>query len=86
MSPAMKIAVELVTISPAFEVVIPLSVRERLDLRPGQQVQVIAYENRMEFIPLLPREMRGFLKGMSTDFDRDAEWGENGRPLGQGER
>ena len=65
---------ELVTISPAFEVVIPLSVRERLDLRPGQQVQVIAYENRMEFIPLRPPgKMRGLLAGMSTDFDRDAQ-------------
>jgi bifunctional DNA-binding transcriptional regulator/antitoxin component of YhaV-PrlF toxin-antitoxin module len=83
----MENAMYLVTISPAFEVAIPPSVCERLDLRPGQQVQVIAYENRMEFIPLRPpREMRGFLKGMSTDFERDAEWGENGRPLGLGER
>jgi AbrB family looped-hinge helix DNA binding protein len=79
--------VEVVTISPGFEVVIPLSVRERLHLRPGQQVQVIAYENRMEFIPLRPPvEMRGFLKGMSTDFERDAEWGKTGRPLGPSER
>ena len=65
---------ELVTISPAFEVTIPRRVCEQLDLRPGQQVQVIAYENRMEFIPVRsPREMRGSLKGMSTDFDRDAQ-------------
>lgn len=42
---------EKVTISPKFQVVIPYSVRERLNLRPGQQVQVIPYENRIELIP-----------------------------------
>ena len=66
--------VETVTISPKFQVVIPRSVRERLNLQPGQQVQVIPYENRIEFIPLRPvREMRGFLRGMSTDFEREPD-------------
>lgn len=63
---------EKVTISPKFQVVIPRSVRERLHLRPGQQVQVIPYENRIEFIPLRPaRELRGSLRGMSTDLARE---------------
>lgn len=65
---------EKATISPKFQVVIPRSVRERLNLRPGQQVQVIPYDNRIEFIPLrYPQEMRGFLAGMSTDFERDPD-------------
>ena len=65
---------EKATISPKFQVVIPRSVRERLNLRPGQQVQVIPYENRIEFIPVRsPEELRGFLEGMSTDFERDPD-------------
>ncbi|CAN5688446.1 MAG: AbrB/MazE/SpoVT family DNA-binding domain-containing protein [Gemmatimonadetes bacterium] len=65
---------ERVTISPKYQVVIPRSVRERLNLQPGQQVQVIPYENRIEFIPLRPaRELRGFLRGMSTDLHPDPD-------------
>ena len=37
-----------VTISPKFQVVIPKRIRERLDLRPGQQVQVVEYGDRVE--------------------------------------
>lgn len=70
----MEDAVEKVTISPKFQVVIPRSVRERLNLRPGQQVQVIPYEDRIELIPLRPaRELRGSLRGMSTDLARDRD-------------
>jgi AbrB family looped-hinge helix DNA binding protein len=70
----MEESVEKVTISPKFQVVIPRSVRERLKLRPGQQVQVIPYENRIEFIPLRPaRELRGTLRGMRTDLEREAD-------------
>jgi AbrB family looped-hinge helix DNA binding protein len=43
----MEKPMEKVTISPKFQVVIPRSVRERLNLKPGQQVQVIPYENRI---------------------------------------
>jgi AbrB family looped-hinge helix DNA binding protein len=66
--------VERVTISPKYQVVIPRSVRERLNLQPGQQVQVIPYENRIEFIPLRPaRDLRGFLRGMGTEIERESD-------------
>jgi AbrB family looped-hinge helix DNA binding protein len=65
---------EKVTISPKFQVVIPSAVRERLALRPGQQVQVIPYRNRIELIPLRPaRELRGSLRGISTDLIREED-------------
>jgi AbrB family looped-hinge helix DNA binding protein len=66
--------VETVTISPKFQVVIPRSVRERLNLKPGQQVQVSPYENRIELIPVRPaRELRGSLRGMPTNLVRDPD-------------
>ncbi len=63
---------QTVTVSPKFQVVIPREVRESLCLRPGQKMQVIEYEGRIEFI--LDRdisELRGFLKGINTDFERE---------------
>ena len=61
-----------VTISPKFQVVIPKEIREKLDLTPRQKVQAIAFENRIELIPLRPvKQMRGFLKGIQTDVPRE---------------
>lgn len=65
---------EVVTVSPKFQVVIPLSVRNSLGIRAGQKVQVILYEDRIELIPLTPiRKMRGFLKGIDTTIEREAD-------------
>ncbi len=65
---------EAVTISPKYQVVIPKSVRRQLRLVPGQKVQVIAYGDRIEFIPLKPaRALRGMLRGLDTTFERDRE-------------
>ncbi len=61
-----------VTISPKFQVVIPKDVREQLRLRPGQKVEAIAYDGRVELIPVRPmREMRGFLRGIDTTIERE---------------
>ncbi len=65
---------ETVTVSPKFQVVIPRKVRESLGIRPGQKVQVLLYENRIEFIPVRPmKQMRGFLKGIDTTVERDRD-------------
>ena len=65
---------QIVTVSPKFQVVIPRTVREALHLRPGQKMQVVQYEGRIEFIPERDiKELRGFLKGINTNFDREAD-------------
>lgn len=65
---------DTVTISPKFQVVIPQRVREALRLKPGQKVQVISYEGRIELIPVEPiRRGRGFLKGIDTAVERDSD-------------
>ncbi len=65
---------ETATISSTFRVVIPRAAREKLDLKPGQKVHVIAYDGRIQIIPVRPvKEMRGFLKGMDADFDREPD-------------
>ena len=67
---------EVVTISPKFQVVIPRSVRERLNLSPGQKVQALVYDGRVELIPMRPaKALRGFLKGIDTAVARDADRG-----------
>lgn len=65
---------ETVKVSPKFQVVIPRKVRESLRLRPGQRFRVFLYDNRLEFVPIRPmREMRGFLRGISTAVRRERD-------------
>ena len=65
---------ETVTVSPKFQVVIPKEIRESLKLAPGQKIQALLYENRIELIPLRPiKKMRGFLKGIDTSIDRNTD-------------
>jgi AbrB family looped-hinge helix DNA binding protein len=63
---------DTVTISPKYQVVIPKTIRENLDLHPGQKVQALQYGERVELVPLKSaREMRGFLRGIDTSVPRD---------------
>lgn len=65
---------ETVTVSPKFQVVIPKLIREQLGLSPGQKVQAIVYGDRIELIPVRSiKEMRGFLKGIATTVEREAD-------------
>lgn len=63
-----------VKVSPKYQVVIPRAVRESLRVRPGQRMQVVEYEGRIELIPERNiRQMRGFLKGIETHFNREGD-------------
>ena len=64
----------VVTVSPKHQVVIPQRIREALGLEPGQKVQAIQYDDRIEFIPVRPtKKMPGFLKGIHTRVQRDRD-------------
>ncbi|MCH7724170.1 MAG: AbrB/MazE/SpoVT family DNA-binding domain-containing protein [Bacteroidetes bacterium] len=61
-----------VTLSPKFQVVIPKEIREEMELKPGQKLQIIALDERIEFIIVKKIEdARGFIKGINTDVERE---------------
>ena len=65
---------ETVTVSSKYQVVIPRPIRKSLGIKPGQKLQVIQYEGRIELIPIKPvREARGFLKGIDTTIEREPD-------------
>ena len=53
---------------------IPQEIREAMNLSPGQRLEVLLYENRIELIPVRPMaRVRGFLQGMDTDVIREPD-------------
>ena len=63
-----------VTISPKFQVVIPLEIRQTLGLVAGEKMRVVSYAGRVELIPVRTlKSLRGFLKGMDTSIERDQD-------------
>jgi AbrB family looped-hinge helix DNA binding protein len=63
-----------VIVSPKYQVVIPKAVREALKLHPGQKMQIVEYAGRIELIPERDiKELRGFLKGINTEFNREED-------------
>jgi len=63
-----------VTVSPKFQVVIPLSVGKALGLVPGVKLQVSQFENRIELIPVRSAQsLRVSLPGLDTTVLRDAD-------------
>lgn len=61
-----------VVVSPKYQVVIPRKVREKLSLRQGQKMTVMAKGNIIVFMPVAPlKHYRGFLKGMNTHAIRE---------------
>ena len=63
-----------VTISPKFQVVIPLAIRKIFHVNPGEKLQVVSYDNRIELIPVKKmKKMRGFLNGIDTSIKREKD-------------
>lgn len=65
---------ESVTLSPKYQVVIPRRIRDKMGLRPGEKLQVVGFDDRIELVLVRPMaETRGFLKGLDPSFEREDE-------------
>lgn len=65
---------EIVTVSPEYQVVIPLAIRKALGLKPGQQVEVLEKDGHVELVPLKPvSAYRGILSHLANDFEREPD-------------
>ncbi|MDO8588238.1 MAG: AbrB/MazE/SpoVT family DNA-binding domain-containing protein [Armatimonadota bacterium] len=63
-----------VTVSSKYQVVIPLEIRKRLNVRKGQKMLVVVRNNIIELVPDRDiSELRGFLKGMPAGNIREEE-------------
>jgi AbrB family looped-hinge helix DNA binding protein len=60
-------------LSPKFQVVIPKEIRKSLSLQPGQRLQLVAKDGKIEIRPILsPDQLIGFLKGKAPiTFERE---------------
>ena len=68
------IDVSKVKLSSKFQIVIPREVRERLNLKPGEQIVMIEKAGIIHLIPQKPiKQMRGFVKSGDTKNIRDEE-------------
>jgi AbrB family looped-hinge helix DNA binding protein len=67
-------SMDAVIVSSKYQIVIPKEIRESMGIVSGQKIQMIAYRNRIELIPLKPiTQMRGFLKGIDTEVAREGD-------------
>jgi AbrB family looped-hinge helix DNA binding protein len=68
------IDMDTVTVSPKFQVVIPLAVRQRLKLQAGTKLMVVDFNGGLRLLPLRsPSELRGIARGVDPDVPRDAD-------------
>jgi AbrB family looped-hinge helix DNA binding protein len=62
-------------LSPKYQVVIPKEVRQALNLKPGQRLNVVEKDGHIELRPILtPDQLIGYLKGEDAlDFQREPD-------------
>ena len=61
-----------VTISPEYQVSIPPEVREKLNIQPGQKLEILVYDGQMHFVPVVPVEsLFGIFKGFEIPYERE---------------
>ncbi len=69
-----EIDVNAVTVSPKYQVVIPKAIRDRTGISPGEKLQILSFDDRIELVRTRRmRDMRGFLRGLDPSFVRDED-------------
>lgn len=70
----MSSTTQAVTVSPKFQVVIPLAERQRMKLAPGTQLSVVAFNGGLRLMPVLPpAAFRGLARGVLLAIQRDPD-------------
>ena len=66
---------QTVKVSPKFQVVIPKELRERLKLRPGQELMIFEIDGQLRLeSPHTPNSLRGLARNLQwKESDRDHE-------------
>jgi AbrB family looped-hinge helix DNA binding protein len=65
---------EIVTVSPKFQIAIPRSIRQSFGIKPGQKLHFIEYNGTIRLIPVMePEEARGFMKCIDTTIEDEPE-------------
>ena len=65
---------EQVTISRKYQVVIPKSIREQTQLKPGQKLSVMVKHGIVSLVPVLPLDkLQGILGGVPMEDYREEE-------------
>ena len=60
-----------VTVSSKYQVSIPKDVRRTLKIKPGQKIEMLVFQDRLELVPLRPIKVyRGKVKGIDTTVPR----------------
>lgn len=63
-----------VTISSKYQVVIPRPIREKFNLKPGQKIMFIPYNNTLRVVIVPPIDKaEGLFEGINTDTQREKE-------------
>ena len=66
-----------VTVSPKFQVVIPLEVRRRWGIEPGAKLQIVEFNGSLRLVPQRPPSaLRGIARGIDTNVPSEPD-----RPL-----
>jgi len=63
---------QTVTLSPKFQIVIPSPIRRKMGLTAGQPMRIMEHDGHIELFPERDiKELKGFLRGINTDFERE---------------